>query len=221
MKQFARALHYDPNNREAKSGFATAVRLKEGGFYHFARNFAKFLIKPYIFLMIMGVIALMVYVAFKDPVFMRIPATSIAGGMVVMVVFFMIMGLRNKSADEYDKILSEWGVDNIDALMKKMREAASQIDEKQLEQEAFQTKAQGLLNFSNFFALMFWIALISQVGLVNINLALLPIDVQDNIRSLRIGIMVLLIISIILAVWLRTRSRAIIEDSSTRFSKRK
>lgn len=221
MDQFAKALHYDPNNREARSGFATAVRLKEGGFYHFARNFAKFLIKPYIFLIVMGVIALMVYVAFKDPQFMMIPATSIAGGLLMMVIFFMIMGLRNKSPDEYKKILSEWSVEDIDALIKKMKEAISQVDEKLLEQEAVQTRAQGLINFSNFFALIFWIAIISQVGLVNINLAGLDIDVQDNIRSLRIGILILLIISIVLAVWLRTRSRAVIEDASTRFSKRR
>ncbi|MCD4782722.1 MAG: hypothetical protein K8T10_02710 [Candidatus Eremiobacteraeota bacterium] len=221
MDQFAKALHYDSKNLEARSGFATAVRLKEGGFYHFARNFAKFLIKPYIFLIIMGVIALMVYVAFKDPNFMMIPATSIAGGLIIMVIFFMIIGLSNKSPDEFNKILSEWEVEDIDALIKKMRKVVSQIDEMHLEQEAVQTRSQGLLNYSNFFALIFWVALISQVGLVNINLALLPVDVQDNVRSLRVGIMILLIFSIVMAVWLRTRSRAIIEDASVRFSKRK
>ena len=218
--QFSKSLHFDKNNEEAKSGFATGVRLKEGGFYHFARNFAHFLLRWYIMAVILGLVGLMIYLAYMDREFMLIPAVFMIVGMVTMIVSFLYFGLANKNSAEYEKILSEWNAETIEQLMEKMAEATSEVHRRKLEQEAVQNKARSMMSLSNFCALLFWISFLFQIGLVNLNVAELPIENQDLIATMKVVASFGIILSVGIAVWLRTRSRALLQDTEVNILRR-
>ncbi len=210
---FSKSLKYDPNNSEAMAGFATALRLKEGGFYHFTRNFAHFLLHWYIMVVLVGLIGLLSYVAYRDREIMLVPAVSIVLGLVLMIGIILYLGLANKTSDEYKKILSEWNAENIDQLMAKMTEATTEVQRRRLEQEAVQNKARSLQGLSNFCALLFWICFLFQIGLVNLDISALPIENQQLIQTMKVVAAIGIILAVGFAIWLRTKSRGMLQET--------
>jgi len=215
--QFGRALHFDDNNEEARGGLATAIRLKEAGFYHFASNFAHFLLRWYIIATLILLVGFLSYIAWLDREFMLLPAILIVVGLVSMIALFLFLGLARKTSAEYTKILSEWNATSVDELMDKMSEVTSEVHRRRLEMEAIQNKSRSLLSLSNFFALIFWICFVTQIGLVNINIAALDIDNQDLIGTMKFVITGGIILSVGFAIWFRTKSKAIVAEAEARF----
>ncbi|MCE1248384.1 MAG: hypothetical protein LWY06_17220 [Firmicutes bacterium] len=210
--EYLKALRIDSNNPEAMSGFATATRLQEGGFYHFARSFALFLRKPYVYGVILAIVLFLVVVAFKDQQFIMMPVLSIAGGLLAMTGFFLITGLPNKGAGEYKRILGEWNVTDINSIPAKLSQISSELEKQRRQEDAVVSRSKMLLSYSNIFSLVFWISLLSMAGLVNINTVNLDVDTQDMIAATKLIILGFLIVSVGLSLWLRSKSRAVLRD---------
>lgn len=209
--QFAKALEIDNNNAEAKSGFATATRLREGGFYNFARGFAQFLVKWYTLVSIGLIVIFLTWVAVSPEKTLMWPALFIAAAFVAMILFFVLTGLKRMKPDEYNKILREWNVDSVDKLMEKMEEMSTEASKELLEQEATVNKARNYVSYSNMFAFIFWICLVAEVAMTRIDTTFLSVDTQDNISNLKKIMALGILLSVALSLWLRTRARMIVD----------
>lgn len=210
--QFSKALHQDPNNVEAKRGFATATRLKEGGFYTFANNFARFLAQWPAIVSIVVLLAILALAGWAEP-FFRLPAIGIGAFIVITIVFFLVVGFKRRGAGEYEQILREWGVEDIDTLMEKLK-AMEARSEKELEEEAIKNRANELVGYASFFSMLAMIALVAQIIAVNIDTSGLTLESQDTIANVKVVLLLMLGICFGLAIYFRTRSRALLEESS-------
>lgn len=218
QSQFAKALEIDSSNTEAMAGFATAARLREGGFYHFARNFSQFLTRWYILATLGAIVILFAYLAVQDPEFMVLPLIFLSVGLVVLVTVFVAVGLKRKDAAEFKKILAEWNVDNIEALLEKMKKISTETTKEVLEQEAVQNKARTLVGYSNLLIVIFWICLIAQISIANLNTAVLPVESQDAVNRFKIIFTLGLVFSVASSLWLRSKARSLMEESESKSS---
>jgi tetratricopeptide (TPR) repeat protein len=213
--EYLKALKIDSNNPEARSGFATATRLQEGGFYHFSRSFALFLRKPYVYGVILALVLFLVVVSLRDQQFIMMPLLMIAGGLVAMTSFFLITGLPDKGAGEYKKILNEWNVKDLSSIPAKIAEISSELEKQRRQEDAIVSKSKMLLSYSNIFSLVFWISLLSLAGLVNIDVnTIFDVDTVDAIETTKWIMLGILVASIGLALWLRSKSKAVLRENA-------
>ena len=203
-------MKYDPDNIEARKGFATATRLKEGGFYAFAHNFAHFLLQPLVIGAVVIILILLALAGWKEP-FFRMPAIILGCGLVGVIGFFILVGLKPKSPSEYRQILKEWGVENIDQLMKKMQEIEAK-SKQELEKEAMLTQIRGLQSYSSFFSLVAMIALIAQIITVNTDTSGMDVATQDAISNVKFLLLLMMVGCIGIAIYFRTRAKIIMEE---------
>ncbi len=208
--QFALALKYDPDNIEARKGFATATRLKEGGFYTFAHNFARFLLQPLVMGVVGIILILLALAGWREP-FFRMPAIILGCGLVGVIGFFILVGLKPKSPSEYRQILKEWGVENINQLMKKMQEIEAK-SKQELEREAILNQVKGLQSYSSFFSLLAMVALVAQIITVNTDTLGMDVATQDAISNVKFLLLLMMIGCIGIAIYFRTRAKIVMEE---------
>jgi hypothetical protein len=143
------------------------------------------------------------------------PLLMIAGGLVAMTSFFLITGLPDKGAGEYKKILNEWNVKDLSSIPAKIAEISSELEKQRRQEDAIVSKSKMLLSYSNIFSLVFWISLLSLAGLVNIDVnTIFDVDTVDAIETTKWIMLGILVASIGLALWLRSKSKAVLRENA-------
>jgi len=217
QEEYAEVIKGFKKNDHAMRGFATATRLKEGGFYYYANIFARFVSQWHVMLSIIVILGILAFLAYREP-FFRMPAIYMATGIVIIIVFLLVYGLGQKSVKEYHCILQKWGVEKITDLMDKMNATQATKTQRQLQEEAFRTRAKEASGYSSMFAGLSMLSLLIQMIAVNIDTRNMDVQLQDNISSAKLILFILIISFMGLAIYFRIKSGRImaqLEESET------